>query len=71
MEEKCTNVLTIHTQGLYKLNRLPFGVKVMPEIFQQVMDAMLGDLDFAVAYHDDILIKRNHEEYAKHVILVI
>ena len=41
---------------LYKFERLPFGVKVTPTIFQQVMDAMLSGLDFSVAYLDDILM---------------
>ena len=33
-----------------------FGVKVAPAIFQQVMDTMLGGLDFAITYLDDIII---------------
>ena len=33
-------------------------VKVAPAIFQQVMDTMLGDLDYATAYLDDILVTR-------------
>ena len=70
LEEKCTNSLTIKTRkSLYKFSRLAFGIKVAPGTFQQIMDAMLGDLDFAVAYLDDILIKsRNHEEHMEHVI---
>ena len=61
-----------NNKDFYKFNRLPFGVKVTPGIFQQIMDASLGDLDFAQAYLDDILIKsRNHEEHAKHVKLVL
>ena len=43
--------------GLYKFERLPFGVKVVPAIFQQVMDTILSGLDFAVGYFDDILMK--------------
>ena len=57
VEEKCSKLLCINThRGLYKFGRLPFGVKVMPVIFQEVMDTMLSDLDFSVAYSDDILI---------------
>ena len=60
-----------YIKGLYRFNRLPFGKKVVSGIFQQIMNAMLGDLDFAEAYLDDILIKsRNREEYAKHVKIV-
>ena len=54
LKEKYTNILTINTQNLYKFNRLPFGIKVVPGIFQQIMDAMLNDHDFAEAYLDDI-----------------
>ena len=60
-----------YLKGFLKFNRLPFRIKVVPGMFQQMMDAMLGDLDFPVAYLDDILIKsRNREEHAKHVKLV-
>ena len=57
-------------KGLFKFNRLPFGIKVMPEIFQQIMDVWVGNLDLAVAYLDGILIKsRNHKKHMKHVKL--
>ena len=57
VEENSSKLLCINTHtGLYKFNRLASGVKVVPAIFQQVMDAMLGNLDFTTAYLDDILI---------------
>ena len=69
LEEKCTNLLTINThKGLFKFYRLPFGIKVAPEIFQQIMDTMLGDLNFAVAYLDILIKSRNHEKHAKREI---
>ena len=58
VKEVSSKLLCINMhRGLYKFERLPFGVKVMPAIFQQVMDTMLSGLDFAVAYLDDILMK--------------
>ncbi|XP_029651316.1 uncharacterized protein K02A2.6-like [Octopus sinensis] len=48
--------LNIH-KGLYKYDRFPFGLKVAPTIFQQVMDAVLADCEFTIPYLDDILIK--------------
>ena len=55
VEEECSKLLCINTdRGLYKFGRLPFGVKVTPAIFHQVMDTTLSDLDFNVAYLDDI-----------------
>ena len=44
-------------RGLYKFERLPFRVKVAAAIFLQVMDTVLSDLDFALAYFNDILMK--------------
>ena len=57
MDKNSKKLLSINThKGLYKFDRLPFGVKVAPNIFQQIMDAMLTGLDFSVAYLDNILI---------------
>ena len=36
MEEKCAELLTINTQrGLYKINRVQYGIKVAPSIFKK------------------------------------
>ena len=72
MEENSSKLLCINTQrGLYKFNRLAFGVKVAPAIFQQVIDAMLGDLDFVTAYLDDILITtKSVTEHRNHMMCV-
>lgn len=69
VEEECTKYLTINThRGLYNLKCLPFGLKVAPSVFQQIMDTMLAGLEFAMAYLDDILIKSlNLEEHKNHV----
>ena len=69
MEENSSRLLCINThRGLYKFERLAFGVKVAPAIFQQVMDTMLGGLDFTIAYLDDILIKsQDKDEHKRHV----
>ena len=43
-------------------------MKVVPTLFQQILDTMLAGLDFAVAYLDDILIKsKNVQEHKNHV----
>ena len=69
MEENSSRLLCINThRGLFKFERLAFGVKFAPAIFQQVMDTMLGDLDFINAYLDDILIKsRDKDKHKMHV----
>ena len=72
VEENSCKLLCINThRGLYKFNRLAFGVEVVPAIFQQVMDAMLGNLDFATAYLDDILItSKSVTEHRKHITCI-
>ena len=69
VDDESSELLTINTHnGLYKFNRLPFGVKVAPSIFQQIMDTMLAGLDFAIAYLDDILIKsENNKQHCEHI----
>ncbi|KAH7723762.1 Integrase [Aphelenchoides avenae] len=47
--------ITTH-RGLYRFNRLPFGVKSAPAIFQSVMDQMLAGIPLASVYLDDIIV---------------
>ena len=57
VDEKSSKLLCINThRGLYKYTRLAFGVKVAPAIFQQVMDTIQGDLNYATAFLDDVLV---------------
>ena len=50
-------LLTINTPfGLYRYNKLPFGVSAAPSIFQSVIDQILQDLPLTQAYLDDIII---------------
>ena len=69
VEEKFTELLIINThRGLYKMNRLQYGIEVAPTIFQKIMDTMFADLDFATAYLYNILMKsKNREDLAQHV----
>ena len=69
VEEESSKLLCLNThRGLYQYERLSFLVKVTPAIFQQVMDTMLGELDFSIAYLDDILINsKSMEEHMGHV----
>ncbi|XGW02676.1 hypothetical protein V3C99_014594, partial [Haemonchus contortus] len=65
MDEESRQLLTINThRGLYRLNRLPFGVKAAPAIFQQQMDTMTAGLEGTAAYLDDIIVTgRTIEEH--------
>ena len=63
VEENSSKLLCINThRGLYKFDRLVFGIKVAPAIFQQVMDTMLGGFNFTFAYLDDIVISSKTKE---------
>ena len=54
--------------GCTSLDVFHLGVKVAPAIFQQVMDTMLSDLDFTIAYLDNILMNiQNVEQHKEHV----
>ena len=59
VDKECVKYLTINIKknktGLYRFNRLPFRIKVASGIFQQIMDTLLNDADFPIAYFDNIL----------------
>ena len=42
--------------GTFHFNRLPFGITSAPEVFQQRIVNILGDIPNVVAYMDDILV---------------
>jgi len=69
MDETSKHLLTINThRGLYRYNRLPFGVKSSPGIFQQIMNTMLGDLTGVVSYLDDVIVvAKSEEEHRTHL----
>ena len=54
-ESKCYTVINTH-RGLFKYNRLSFGVSAAPGIFQRAMEQLLRDIPGVVVYLDDILI---------------
>ncbi|KAL3112602.1 hypothetical protein niasHT_017969 [Heterodera trifolii] len=50
------------------MERLPFGVKSAPGIFQSIMDKMLAGLNFATAYLDDIIVaSQTFNEHTDHL----
>ena len=76
VEENSSKLLRINThRGLYKFDRLVFGIKVALAIFQQVMGTVLGSFDFTFAYLDDIIIssktKEQHREHLNKVFAQI
>ena len=49
----CTIVLP---WGKYSYLRLPTGIAGLPDIFQEKMSGLMGDLEFVRTYLDDLLI---------------
>ena len=58
--------------GRYKCNRLPFGVKSAPEVYQRTMEELFGDIEGCDVIVDDLLVwARNDEEHDQYLIRVL
>ena len=69
VNDNSKELLTINThRGLFRYNRLPFGVKSAPGIFQQIIDSMISGLSGVAAYLDDVIVTgRTIEEHNAHL----
>ena len=57
LEDESKEMATITThRGLYRVNRLPFGVASSPSLFQRIMETVLQGLPSVSIYLDDILV---------------
>jgi len=57
LEEESKKYLVINAhKGLYRFNRLPYGIASAPAIFQQIIEQVLPKLPKVVCYMDDILV---------------
>ena len=57
LEQESKKYVTISThKGLFKYNRLPFGVVSAPAIFQHTMENILQSIPDVLVYLDDILV---------------
>jgi len=67
LNDKSKKFTTINTPwGLFQYNRLPFGIKTAPGIFQTTMLKITNGLSGVLVYLDDILVygesKKDHDE---------
>ena len=69
LDDDSKHYVTINThQGLYRYNRLPYGVSSAPGIFQRTMETLLQGIPFVAVFLDNILITgRTEEEHLKNI----
>jgi hypothetical protein len=60
----CTIVLP---WAKYEYCRLPMGLSISPDIFQEKMSELMSGLEFAQAYIDDFLILSTEKGFEKHL----
>ena len=73
LEEDSKQFTTINThQGLYRFNRLPYGISSAPGIFQRCMENILRGIPFVQVRIDDILVagrsKKEHLDSLRQVL---
>jgi transposase InsO family protein len=73
LDEESKNLVVINTPlGLFRYNRMPFGISNAPAIFQRIIDQVIAGIPNCVAYLDDILITgANEEEHLQTLEMVL
>jgi hypothetical protein len=56
-------------KGKYKYKRLPMGIKIAPDVFQNVMSKRVQDMEYVKNYLDDLLILTNRNNSFKDHLL--
>ena len=57
LAEETKDITTINTPfGRYRFNRLPYGIKISPAVFQREMEKLIGEHPSIIVFQDDILI---------------
>jgi hypothetical protein len=64
LDDDSKQLCNINThRSVYAYERLPFGTKSAPGIFQEIMNKMLAGFPFATAYLDDITVVSHSQKY--------
>ena len=76
VDDETAQLLTVNTiKGLFKVTRLPFGVKIASAIFQRVMDGLLGSVAGVICYQDNIYLRSSslpeHIKLLRQVLSII
>ncbi|UYV72275.1 K02A2.6-like [Cordylochernes scorpioides] len=72
MDEASKNLLVVSShRGLYRYNRLPFGISPASAIFQRCMDSLFHDVPNTVIYLDDIFIGSKDEQEHYRILKII
>ncbi|CAF1667312.1 unnamed protein product, partial [Adineta ricciae] len=73
LDDNSKQLVVINTPlGLFRYNRMPFGIANAPAIFQRIMDQVLSGIPNTIAYLDDILITgKNEDEHFKTLEMVL
>jgi hypothetical protein len=51
----------------YKYKRLSMGIKIAPDVFQNVMSKLVQDMEYVTTYLDDLLILTN-SSFKEHLL---
>ena len=69
LDESSKQLMVINTPlGLFRFNRMPFGIANAPAIFQRTMDQVLAGIPNCMVYLDDILVTGKDEEEHLHTL---
>lgn len=73
LDDSSKELTVINTPfGLFRYNRMPFGIANAPAVFQKTIDQVLAGIDNCIAYLDDILITGpTDDEHLKTLELVL
>jgi outer membrane phospholipase A len=61
-QKLCTTVLP---WGEYNYKRLPMGIKIAPDVFQNVISKLVQDMEYDKTYLDDLLTLTNRKNSFK------